>query len=60
MNAVRFALRALRKNLGFTVVAIATLALGIDANTEIFGAFYTVLLQPPPYPQPDSLQGSAA
>ena len=56
MNAVRFALRALRKNLGFTVVAIATLALGIDANTEIFGAFYTVLLQPPPYPQPDQLR----
>ena len=52
---VRFALRSLRKNAGFTAVVLATLALGIGANAAIFGLMDQVMLRPVPVPDPHRL-----
>ncbi len=52
---IRFGLRLLAKNLGFTCVALLALTLGIGANTAIFSVVYATLLAPLPYPNPDQL-----
>ncbi len=51
----RFAVRALRRNPGFTAAVVISLALGVGGTTAIFGVVYAVLLRPLNYPQPDDL-----
>ena len=52
---LQYALRMLRKNLLLTVVIVASLAIGIGANSAIFSVVDALLLRPLPYPQPDRL-----
>jgi putative ABC transport system permease protein len=52
---VRYGLRNLRRNRGFVVVAMLTLALGIGANTTIFSVMNNTLLKPLVFPQADRL-----
>lgn len=55
LRDVRYAVRTLYRTPGFTVAAIATLALGIGANTAVFSALDTVLFRPLPFPDADRL-----
>ena len=55
LRDVRFALRALRHNPVYTLVAIMTLALGVGANTAIFSVVRGVVLRPLPYREPERI-----
>jgi len=54
---LRFGLRMMRKNLGFTVTAVLALALGIGVNTTVFTAFDAIALRPRAVKDPDHLVG---
>ncbi len=55
MSDLRYALRQLLKNPGFSATAIVALALGIGATTAIFGVIYAFLLRPLPFADPERL-----
>jgi predicted permease len=55
LRDLAYGVRLLASRPGFTAVAVLTLALGIGANTAIFSVVHSVLLEPLPFPDPDSL-----
>src|SRR5438067_8125002 len=55
LSDLKYGLRMLARNPGFTAVAVLTLALGIGANTAIFTVVYGVLFQPLPYPDSERM-----
>src|SRR5258708_40215354 len=55
LNDLRYAIRMLLKNPGFTAVAVLTLALGTGATTALFSVIYGVLISPYPYAKPEQI-----
>lgn len=55
MRDARYAIRTLIRQPAFALAAILTLAIGIGANTAIFGLLYQIFLRPLPYPEPERL-----
>jgi predicted permease len=55
LRDLRFGLRLLRRNPGFTAVAVSTLAIAIGVNTAVYTIVDHLILRPLPYPQPDRL-----
>ena len=55
LQDLRYATRQLLRNLGLTITAVASLALGIGATTAVFSVIYATLMNPYPYPAPDRI-----
>src|SRR3954468_20364813 len=60
LHDIRFSFRQMRRNPAFAFFIIATLAIGIGANTTIFSALNALLLRPLPYKQGDQLMNLSA